>query len=244
MGYLDGKVIIRLFGVAFLWGIISLPVFCAEKTAVPAMKVTPIENSASKKNTTTEVTHTNLHPVQIYTQDELIGWINKNEHLARVKADDCQLVQDIKVRAEKIDIPAYQFLWGDMLAWGVCVPKDAELGVHFMWQAAHQGLPAALEQLGRYYYKGILVQKNQQRAIQLLRESASLGFVKARIEYVQMLAKGYGSPYDYQQAYQWLQNSIIGDKQQHQKAQILLASLAKRMPPDVVAKAKATRPGY
>lgn len=237
---------IRLVWVMVLWSVISLPVFSADKTAVPAMKVTPVENQSqtTKKGPTAETTHTSLHPVQIYTQDELIDWINKNEHLARVKADDCQLVQDIKLRAEKVDIPAYQFLWGDMLAWGVCVPKDAQLGVHFMWQSARQGLPAALEQLGRYYHEGVLVQANQQRAMQLLRESASLGFVKAQIEYVQMLAKGYGSPYDYQQAYQWLQNSIIADKKEHQKAQMLLTSLAKRMPPDVVAKAKATRPGY
>ena len=34
--------------------------------------------------------------VQIYSQDELIELINRNEHLARVVADRCQLVQDIE----------------------------------------------------------------------------------------------------------------------------------------------------
>ena len=34
--------------------------------------------------------------VPLYTESELIALINKNTHLARVKADDCQLVQDIE----------------------------------------------------------------------------------------------------------------------------------------------------
>ena len=37
--------------------------------------------------------------VPLYTESELIALINKNTHLARVKADDCQLVQDIEARA-------------------------------------------------------------------------------------------------------------------------------------------------
>ena len=39
--------------------------------------------------------------VPLYTETELISLINKNTHLARVKADDCQLVQDIEARANK-----------------------------------------------------------------------------------------------------------------------------------------------
>ena len=38
--------------------------------------------------------------------------------------DECQLVQDIEARAVKVAMPSYQFLWGDMLAYGVCVKKD------------------------------------------------------------------------------------------------------------------------
>lgn len=64
-----------------------------------------------------------LKVVQLYTQDELLNLIKDNKHLERVVADDCQLIQDIQARADKLRIPAYQFLWGDMLAWGVCVEK-------------------------------------------------------------------------------------------------------------------------
>ena len=50
----------------------------------------------------------------------------------------------------------HEFLYGEMLAWGVCVDKDIELGFYYIQSAAHQGLLAALEQLGRYYSRGTI----------------------------------------------------------------------------------------
>ncbi|HBW98968.1 MAG TPA: flagellar protein MotX, partial [Pseudoalteromonas sp.] len=99
--------------------------------------------------------------VPLYTEPELIALINKNTHLQRVKADDCQLVQDIEARANKMALPSYQFLYGDMLAYNVCVERNVELGVYYMRKAAEQGLAAALEQLGRYYDTGRLVQQDK-----------------------------------------------------------------------------------
>ena len=141
--------------------------------------------------------------VQLYTQDELINLINRNEHLDRVVMDRCQLNQDIEARAEVLKVPAYQFLWGDMLAWGVCVEADPVRGIDFMRQAANQGLPAALEQLGRYYSKGTLVQQDRKRAVIFLREAAALGNLKAQMQLAALFIDGYGSPYDYQDAYHW-----------------------------------------
>lgn len=86
-------------------------------------------------------------PVPIYTEAELIKLIEQNKHLQRVRADNCQLVEDIVARATRINLPAYEFLYGDMLAWGVCVEQDVELGLYYMENAAQQGLPAALEQI-------------------------------------------------------------------------------------------------
>ncbi len=88
--------------------------------------------------------------VPVYTDAQLFRLFEDNAQLKRVKADDCQLVQDIEARAIRVESPAYQFLYGDMLAWGVCVEKNAELGIYYMQLSAQQGLPAALEQLGRY----------------------------------------------------------------------------------------------
>ncbi|MGY3893155.1 tetratricopeptide repeat protein [Aeromonas enterica] len=181
----------------------------------------------------------NLQAVPLYRQDELLNWIEQGRHLQQVKQDRCQLTQDIEVRAEVMKVPAYQFLWGDMLAWGVCIKPDAELGVKFMWEAANQGLAPALEQLGRYYWKGTLVQQDLVKAETLMREAASLGFQRAQVEWVEMLLQGMGSPLDYEEAYHWLHSTVIGDKALHQKATSLLSRLAKRMPANAIVRAKA-----
>lgn len=175
----------------------------------------------------------------LYRQDELLNWIEQGRHLARVKQDRCQLTQDIEARASVMKIPAYQFLWGDMLAWGVCTKPDAQIGVQYMWEAANQGLAPALEQLGRYYWKGNLVQKDLVRAETLMREAASLGFLRAQMEWVEMLLQGMGSPLDYEEAYHWLHGAVIGDKAMHQKAASLLSRLGNRMPANAIARAKA-----
>ena len=113
--------------------------------------------------------------VQLYSQDELNKLVEKNQHLQRVQADDCQLVEEIEAHALKVKEPSYTFLWGDMLAWGVCVERDAKLGMHYIHLSAKQGLLAAIEQLGRYYEKGILVQTDKKRAIVYYREAAPAG---------------------------------------------------------------------
>jgi len=179
-----------------------------------------------------------IKAIQLYTQDELIGLIDRNEHLSRVVLDDCQLVQDIEARAEVLNIPAYQFLWGDMLAWGVCVKSEPERGVYFMQQAADQGLASALEQLGRYYTQGKLVQADKERAVVFLREAASLGNLKAQIQLAELFIDGHGSPYDYEDAYHWLYNAITNDKKAHAKIAQCMTGLEKLMHPKAVRKAR------
>lgn len=178
-----------------------------------------------------------LKVVQIYKQSELIGWINKNQHLNKVVEDRCQLVEDIKARAEIVKIPAYEFLWGDMLAWGVCVEKNATLGLHYIEQSARQGLPAGLEQMGRYYANGILVQKDMKRALEYLREGSAGGNLNAQLQLVELFNQGYGSPLDYGDAYHWLHNAVIADDKTHKKASLALAKLAEKMPEKVVKRA-------
>ncbi|WP_229805062.1 tetratricopeptide repeat protein [Alteromonas halophila] len=179
-----------------------------------------------------------LRAVQLYTQDELIRLINANEHLDRVVMDRCQLVQDIEARAEVLRVPAYQFLWGDMLAWGVCVDAAPARGIGFMEDAAKQGLPAALEQLGRYYSKGTLVQEDKSRAVIYLREAAALGNLKAQLQLAELFIDGHGSPYDYEDAYHWLYNAVTDDKQTHAKIAACLEQLESLMHPKAVRAAR------
>ncbi|MGR5070164.1 MULTISPECIES: flagellar protein MotX [Vibrio] len=177
-------------------------------------------------------------PVPIYTEAELITLIEQNKHLQRVRADNCQLVEDIVARATRINLPSYEFLYGDMLAWGVCVEQDVELGLYYMENAAHQGLPAALEQLGRYYSRGTLVQQDKERAIPYLREAAAMGNLNARIHLAELLLRDYGSPIDYEDAYRWLYNSVTADKRQHKRIAVLRNGLEQRMPQNIIARAK------
>jgi hypothetical protein len=179
-----------------------------------------------------------IKAVQLYSQDELLSLINRNEHLSRVVLDDCQLVQDIQARAETLKIPSYQFLWGDMLAWGVCVDADPERGINFIHQAAEQGLSDGLEQLGRYYFQGTLVQQDKERAVVFLREASVLGHLKAQIQLAELFIEGYGSPYDYEDAYHWLYNAITADKTTHSKIASCMQGLEKLMHPKAVRKAK------
>jgi len=179
-----------------------------------------------------------LEAVQLYSQDELIRLINSNQHLTRVVEDRCQLVQDIEARADVMRIPAYQFLWGDMLAWGVCVDSNAKQGVYYMRQAADQGLPAALEQLGRYHSLGKLVQQDKKRAVMYLREASALGSLKAQLQLAELFIDGYGSPYDFEDLYHWLYNAISNDQNMHRKIAVYMSELEALMHPRAVRNAR------
>jgi TPR repeat protein len=181
-----------------------------------------------------------LQAVQIYTQDELLSLIKDNKHLERVKSDRCQLTRDIEDRAVKLHIPAYEFLYGDMLAWGVCVKRDPELGIYYIRKSAKQGLVPAMEQMGRYYHIGRFVQKDMEKAHRLIYRAAELGNLNAQIRLIDMYLDGYGSPYDYESAYRWLHHAIIADKKVHQEVSGKLSKLAALMHPKAVKRARAT----
>jgi len=179
-----------------------------------------------------------LQAVELYTQDELLKLIRVNQHLQRVKADDCQLVRDIEARAEIMKLPSYQFLFGDMLAYGVCVQRDVERGWDLMLQSAEQGLPEGLEQVGRYYHIGRFVQKDLNRAIIYLREASAMGSINAKIRLAEILIAGQGSPTDFEQSYRWLHHAITADPAIHAKLNSLKQQLAQKMPARVVASAE------
>lgn len=181
-----------------------------------------------------------LKVVQIYTDNELLDLIKENKHLGQVVLDDCQLVQDIEARAVKSKMPSYQFLWGDMLAYGVCVKKDIELGLYYMQAAADQGLSEALEQIGRYYHVGKFVQVDMDRAIRYLKEAATLKNLKAQIRLAQIYNTGLGSPLDFPALYSQLHHAVTDDKKVHKQISMLLLKLADKMPERVINAAKVT----
>jgi len=182
----------------------------------------------------------NLSAVQIYSDNQLLDLIHKNKHLQQVRKDKCQLVQDIQARAVKAKMPSYQYLWGDMLSYGVCVKKNIPLGMHYIELAANQGLAEGLEQLGRYYQLGKFVQADLTTAIRYLKQAAALNNLKAQIRLAEIYTKGLGSPLDYPMLYSQLHHSITDNKHTHAKIKGLLAKLATKMPAQVVEQAKKT----
>lgn len=181
---------------------------------------------------------TELGVVQLYTQDELLEMIRSNTHLKRVRADDCQLVKDIEARADIMKLPAYQFLFGDMLAFGVCVPKNAERGWDLMLASALQGLPEGLEQVGRYYQQGKLVQKDLTKAQHYLYEAGAMGNINAQVRLAELFLANQGSPADYETVYRWLHHAVTADKDLHARIEKALKGLASRMPEAVLTRAK------
>jgi len=180
----------------------------------------------------------NLEVIQVYSDDVLLNLIKENKHLGQMVIDDCQLVQDVEARAVISNKPSFQFLWGDMLAFGVCVKKDLPLGLHYMRAAADQGLAEALEQLGRYYHIGKFMQSDIRQAIIFLKEAASLDSLKAQLRLAQIYNAGEGSPLDFPELYAQLHHSITDDKAIHKQISVLLAGLAEKMPQRVVDLAK------
>jgi TPR repeat protein len=181
-----------------------------------------------------------LQAVQIYTDNQLLNLIKENKHLSQVVLDECQLVQDIEARAIKSKMPSYQFLWGDMLAYGVCVKKDIALGLHYMQLAADQGLAEGLEQMGRYYHVGKFMQIDIEQAIIYLKTAASLNNLKAQMRLADIYQQGYGSPLDFPALYSQLHHAITDNKKTHKKITQLLVHLADKMPENVVNQAKRT----
>ena len=159
----------------------------------------------------------NLTAVQIYTDNQLLNLIKENKHLSQVVLDECQLVQDIEARALKSKMPSYQFLWGDMLAYGVCVKKDIDLGIYYMRLAANQGLVEGLEQMGRYYHVGKFMQKDIEQAVVFLKAAASMNNLAAQMRLASIYHQGYGSPLDYPELYSQLHHAITDDKKVYKK---------------------------
>jgi len=176
--------------------------------------------------------------VQIYTDNQLLDLIKENKHLSQVVLDDCQLTQDIEARAVKAKIPSYQFLWGDMLAYGVCIKKDVPLGLYYMRLAAEQGLPEGLEQLGRYYHIGKFMQVDIEQAIVFLTAAANSNNLAAQMRLADIYQQGHGSPLNYPMLYSQLHHSITDNQTTHKKITKILEALSKKMPERAVNQAK------
>ncbi|WP_394204385.1 tetratricopeptide repeat protein [Shewanella waksmanii] len=176
--------------------------------------------------------------VDIYSQEQLIELIRSKAYLSRVKGDDCQLVQDIEARAEVLKQPLYQYLWAEMLNYGICVKANPPRGISMLRDAAEQGSAEAMVRIAEYYHDGQFVIQDKQRAVQYTLPAAANGDLPARMMLVRLFGEGYGSPRDYEMAYHWLYNDVFSDEATKQEALSLLKVLEQKMPASAVSRAK------
>jgi len=176
--------------------------------------------------------------LDIYTQEQLIELIRTKQYLTRVKGDDCQLVQDIEARAEVLKLPLYQYLWAEMLNYGICVKANPPRGISLLRNSAEQGSAEAMVRIAEYYHEGTFVIQDKERAIQYVLPAAANGDMPARMMLVRLFGEGYGSPRDFEMAYHWLYNDVFSDEATKKEALELLKVLEQKMPPSAIARAK------
>ncbi len=174
-----------------------------------------------------------MKAVELYTQEELLEMFPTNAHLKRVQQDDCQLLQDIEARASVLKIPAYQMLWADMQLFGICTKVNVPRGWDFLHQAADQGLPDAIEQIGRYHMQGRFVIADEAYGLRMLHLAASLGHQRALLAVAEYYSQGIGSAWDYPDVYQWLHQAKFARASERNKAEQLKLKLAQQLPPSV-----------
>ncbi|GIU22022.1 tetratricopeptide repeat protein [Shewanella sp. MBTL60-007] len=176
--------------------------------------------------------------VDVYTQEQLVDLIRTKRYLTQVKGDDCQIVQDIEARAEVLKQPLYQYLWAEMLNYGICVKANPPRGISMLKTSAEQGSAEAMVRMAEYYHDGKFVIEDKQRAVQYALPAAATGDLPARMMLVRLFGEGYGSPRDYEVGFHWLYNEVFSDETMQAEAINLLKVLEAKMPPSAVARAK------
>ncbi|MFT5789234.1 MAG: hypothetical protein ACI8SJ_001349 [Shewanella sp.] len=176
--------------------------------------------------------------VDVYTQEQLVDLIRTKSYLTQVKGDDCQIVEDIEARAEVLKQPLYQYLWAEMLNYGICVKANPPRGVSMLKNSAQQGSAEAMVRMAEYYHDGKFVMEDKERAVHYVLPAAATGDLPARMMLVRLFGEGYGSPRDYETAFHWLYNEVFSDETVQTEATNLLKVLEAKMPPSAVARAK------
>ncbi|MBO8415102.1 MAG: sel1 repeat family protein [Proteobacteria bacterium] len=178
--------------------------------------------------------------ISTYNATQLNALIEENKHLEVIaERDQCQFTPDIENRARLVHIPPFEYAWADMLINGVCVKQDINLGLSYLESAMQHAYAPALMRLSRFYETGFIVHENKDLAMAYMKTAAQLGSSIARLNWADMLVRGFGGPRQYEEAYRWLYSTHFSDLYLQEKSNYLQAELEKRMPPNVTARARS-----
>ena len=176
--------------------------------------------------------------INVYTVDELNTYVESGVYTKIIHdRDKCQFTPDIEDRARIVGMPAFEFVWGDMLITGLCVKQDVELGLDYLQKAVDHAYAPAFIRMADYYERGYLVPQNKPKAISLMRAAAVMGSRTARLQWADMLVRGLGAPIYYEEAYSWLYHSLYFNEYEKVKSKYLQEEMRKMMPPNIIARA-------
>lgn len=184
--------------------------------------------------------------LEMYSPDRM-NTIIENSDLASVvkKRDKCQFISDIEDRARLVKSPVFMYAWGSLLLDGTCVRKDKELGLGYIRKAADEGYAPAMVRMAQFFERGLFTSKNLTLSEQYMHTAAALGSKTARLNWADMLVRGYGgSPALYEEAFGWLYHSKFFDDYSNAKKAYLEEELKKNLPPNVIARNMAFEPDY
>ncbi len=203
------------------------------RDALEGIDFSGIENAAPNANT------------EMYTPDKMNSII-ENSRLAEVVRDQdkCQFTADIEDRARIVKSPVFMYAWGQMLNQGICVREDRDLAMGYIHRAADDGYAPAMMQMSMYYERGMGIGKSLNLSEQYMHTAAALGSKIARLNWADMLVRGFGSPSLYEEAYGWLYHSDFEDSYSKAKKKYLEEQLKKHLPPNVIARNEAFEPDF
>lgn len=204
-------------------------------------KVTDTQALAARKaiESTLEKYKDDNSNVNVYTVDELNTYVESGVYMKVIRErDKCQFTPDIEDRARIVGMPAFEYVWGDMLITGTCVKQDVELGLDYIKKAVDHAYAPAMIRLSDFHERGYLVPHSKEKAVTLMRAAASLGSRTARLQWADMLVRGLGAPAYYEEAYSWLYHSLYFNEYEKTKRTYLQNEMQKMMPPNIIARAK------
>lgn len=178
--------------------------------------------------------------VNVYSVDEMNTYVESGVHFRIIRdRDKCQFTPDIENRARIVGMPAFEYVWAEMLLTGVCVKQDIELGLDYLAKSVDHAYPPAMIKTASFHERGHLLPKDRKKAVSLMRAAAALGSKGARLAWADMLVRGLGAPAYYEEAYSWLYHSIYVNDYEKIKSDYLQKEMQKLMPANVIARARS-----
>lgn len=122
----------------------------------------------------------------------------------RIKSgDEAAAVQAVR-RGARLGDERCKFILGMWSLSGAIAEQNPDQGLHWLRQAANDGLPIAQSSLGLLYASGLVVEQDEQKAARLYRKAAEFGDPLGQTALALASFRGVGVEQNRVDAYQWM----------------------------------------